>query len=153
LDRSAAPPLGRAPHQPRGADARQRAHQTVSSRAARLDRRGARVRALPFPFAFAFAFAFPLPFPFPSASAEEAQLAQKKPARDFLPVGALLTVDSHGVDGVQGGVGVELSYVHYFGWGDVFGDFGLGPVAQLQMVDANRVRGALGVEGNILFLG
>jgi hypothetical protein len=88
-----------------------------------------------------------------SALADEPQVTKKKAARNFLPVGALVTVSSQGPDGVQGGLGIELSYVHYFGWGDVFGDFGLGPVAQVQMVNADRVRGSLGLEGNILFLG
>ena len=99
------------------------------------------------------AFAFTLAFASTFAFADEGQVVKKKAARNFLPVGALVTVDSHGPDGVQGGLGIELSYVHYFGWGDVFGDFGLGPVAQVQMVNADRARGSVGIEGNILFLG
>jgi hypothetical protein len=100
------------------------------------------------------ALAFALSFAFTFAFAEEQPVTEKKkPARNFLPIGALATVSSNGADGVQGGLGVEISYVHYFGFGDVFGDFGLGPVAQVQMVNADRVRGSLGIEGNILFLG
>ena len=77
----------------------------------------------------------------------------QKVARDFLPVGALVTVNSHGPEGVLGGLGGEISYVHYLGFGDVYGNLGIGPVAQVQMVNADHVRGALGFEANILFLG
>jgi hypothetical protein len=84
---------------------------------------------------------------------EPPQVTKKKTARNFLPIGALITVDSHGPDGVQGGLGAEISYVHYFGWGDVFQSAGVGPVAQVQMVNADRARGSLGIEANILFLG